>query len=120
MNALTLTNVNASYGDNHVLKGVDHVVPVDVYVPGCPPRPEALIQGIIKLQEKIKKDRMLEYRKRPEGVASLGMAVEPVPILPPPAPVASRESVAPGSPESIALGAAAREVSANPAPGASL
>ena len=44
-----------------LVQGVDEVVPVDVYVAGCPPRPEALIHGILTLHEKVRKEKMADW-----------------------------------------------------------
>ena len=64
----------------NVVAGIDKFLPVDVYIPGCPPTPQALIHGMIKLQEKIDKQSIKQvrwYRKGPDSVEV------PVPLLGP-------------------------------------
>jgi NADH-quinone oxidoreductase subunit B len=69
--------------NNYALVPADKFMPVDVHVPGCPPRPEALVHGILKLRSKVMEDPTLGWRERYNAVGT-----EELPVNPPPHPTA--------------------------------
>ena len=67
--AYGVCTVSGGFYDNYTtVMGIDTIIPVDLYIPGCPPRPEMVIDGLINLQQKVQKETLQDHVKGPSPV----------------------------------------------------
>jgi NADH-quinone oxidoreductase subunit B len=67
--AYGVCTVSGGFYDNYTtVMGIDTIIPVDLYIPGCPPRPEMVIDGLINLQQKVQGETLQDHVKGPSPV----------------------------------------------------
>ena len=70
--AYGVCTVSGGFYDNYTtVMGIDTIIPVDIYIPGCPPRPEMVIDGLISLQQKVQKETLQDHVKGPSPVTPM-------------------------------------------------
>lgn len=72
--AYGVCTVSGGFYDNYAtVQGIDTIIPVDIYIPGCPPRPEMVLDGLIKLQDQVQNEKFSDWPKGPTPVTGPGI-----------------------------------------------